>query len=93
MHQGLTLPAESSLSLSICWGLMAESLLLLTNRGVSGEQRGKRRSPHTNLLNYCQYDLSQMGIECLMDPELWDLFNAKTLSLSLARSLIKMLFS
>lgn len=41
MHQGLTLPAESSLSLSICWGLMAESLLLLTNRGVSGEQRGK----------------------------------------------------
>lgn len=70
MHGGLTLPAESSLSLSICWGLMAESLLLLTNRGVSGEQRGKIRSPQTNLLNYCQYYLNQMGIECLMDPEL-----------------------
>lgn len=38
--QGLTVPAESSLtegSLSICWGVMAESLLLLTSRGVSRE--------------------------------------------------------
>lgn len=41
MHQGLTIPAESSLgeaSGSICWGLMAESLLLLTSRGVSREK-------------------------------------------------------
>lgn len=36
--QGLTIPAVSSLrecSVSVGWGLRAESLLLLTNRGVS----------------------------------------------------------
>lgn len=79
MHQGLTIPAESSLgeaSRSICWGLMAESLLLLTSRGVS---RAKDRRHH-NVKYVAETFLIKPTIE---DECIWMLINVLTLGESL----------